>query len=613
MRLKYPSIPATLLIALVQVFCIQQLRDGDLVAFLPLPVLVFFGLFFLVWIPFGIYCFGFLEKRKDSFNTTFFISGVFMSILLAYPTIGIKCPIPRKCIPSEFIDPSDFSVLIFYIFSLVCGSALRSKNTFLEIFKNTLFILISILLSGIFIAILFFSTRLFGSSESENLINVLFQNILWVIIPLSALFVSEIRKRYSQIHRIFLILFGWFGIPVFIISGIFVGFLFASLKEQNLFEGILSSGLYLSFGFVLAILYNTFLYGFRFVPQDASVHPDPNLEIPTETAEPSQEWKPPTYTSLPVWAYVFRIVPIIMLAFPALATYGLSVRVAEYGWTPDRIWAAVGTLILAVVILGYIFVKNPADIRRSNGLGAWFFIVATTVLFVPGLTPLELSVRNQVQRLLKSDDPKEIYDISRFLEMQAGEHGIYALIKLKNDNRLTSIQRKILGGTYTPNDNLPDFERVGNSKEKLSIDQKEKVYRSILSFIKSNPYVKPKSNIDSTHDDTSSFRYDEWNIYLFKEDKSRINLKYMIFEEKSNTYVLVYQESDNIGWVIDLKDFLIQGTLFKKLDSENFKMGQMKGMSNLGIRKTNKFSIAYEVWHFDFDNETFFYVPVDSK
>ncbi|MFN8510163.1 MAG: hypothetical protein U0Z75_06335 [Deinococcaceae bacterium] len=434
----------TLLISLIQVFSLEQLKDPNFLGFLPPFVLVFLGLFLLGWIPFGMYCFGFLEKRKDSFNTQFFTSGLLLSLSLAYQAMQANCSGLRPCTVFEYLDLRGSSqVLIFSIFFLTYRSVFRSKNTFLEIFKNILFILIGIILSGTLVVVLELSTNLFGQIEGGSLRDYLDKNILWILIPSFALFVYEIRKRYSEIHRIFLTLFGWFSIPIFIISGVFVGFLLASLKQQNLFEGILSSGLYLGFGLVLVMLYNTFLYGFRFIPQDAT------LEISTETAEPLQEWKQPTYTSFPIWAYIFRIVPIIMLAFPALATYGLSVRVAEYGWTPERIWAAVGTLILTVVILSYIFLKNPADIRKSNGLGGWFFIVATIVFLIPGLTPLELSVKNQIERLLSTQDPQNIDNIAAFLRSRSGPYGKNAIPKLINDNRLTKIQKEIIIGTYT--------------------------------------------------------------------------------------------------------------------------------------------------------------------
>jgi uncharacterized protein DUF4153 len=126
----------------------------------------------------------------------------------------------------------------------------------------------------------------------------------------------------------------------------------------------------------------------------------------------------------------FALVPLV-----ALAAYGLSLRVAQYGWTPDRIIVLACITVAACYGLGYALaavLPGPwlRSIERANVVAALVILAVLLALTTPIADPARLSVADQVARLEAGKTPVDQFDFS-FLRFDSGRYGEQALERLK--------------------------------------------------------------------------------------------------------------------------------------------------------------------------------------
>jgi hypothetical protein len=99
-----------------------------------------------------------------------------------------------------------------------------------------------------------------------------------------------------------------------------------------------------------------------------------------------------------------RIAAVLLFVFAVLAAWSLSLRINQYGLTPDRVFAGLGVIIALAYGIGYsvaVFVPGRW-MAAVEGLNIYFAIFICA-LFVAVLTPIaspeRLSVADQVARL----------------------------------------------------------------------------------------------------------------------------------------------------------------------------------------------------------------------
>ncbi len=131
---------------------------------------------------------------------------------------------------------------------------------------------------------------------------------------------------------------------------------------------------------------------------------------------------------------VSRLVRLLVWAIPALAAlagWALYLRVEQYGWTVERIQAAVITVIIGYYGLGYALsgLRSKrwfAGIAQVNILGAWLVLGTTVVLLSPLAYSGKLAVADQLARLEKGLTTPEEID-TRFLRFDTGRAGVTVL------------------------------------------------------------------------------------------------------------------------------------------------------------------------------------------
>jgi hypothetical protein len=126
----------------------------------------------------------------------------------------------------------------------------------------------------------------------------------------------------------------------------------------------------------------------------------------------------------------------LMPLYAAIAVYGTSLRVAQYGLTPQRIYALLFGAIAAMYALGYaaaVIARRPPWIGwvKSVNVGAALVVAAIAILVqLWPLDPLRLSAESQARRLEQGRVAAADFDFAA-LRFRLGHHGWAELERLE--------------------------------------------------------------------------------------------------------------------------------------------------------------------------------------
>ena len=142
-----------------------------------------------------------------------------------------------------------------------------------------------------------------------------------------------------------------------------------------------------------------------------------------------------TETTPVVLKWAARLAGVLLVPITVLAAYGLSLRIGQYGLSPDRITAAACVLVATGYAVGYTLAAvRPGAwmkvLETTNIAMAFVVIVVLLALFTPFADPRRLSVNDQVARLEKGKVKADAFDY-QFLRFDAGRFGREALDRLK--------------------------------------------------------------------------------------------------------------------------------------------------------------------------------------
>lgn len=136
-----------------------------------------------------------------------------------------------------------------------------------------------------------------------------------------------------------------------------------------------------------------------------------------------------------VLKWAARLAGVLLVPITVLAAYGLSLRIGQYGLSPDRIIAGACVLVAAGYAVGYaIAAVRPGAWMRTleptNIAMAFGVIAVLLALFTPIADPRRLSVNDQVTRLEGGKVKADAFDYDA-LAFQDGRYGRTALEALK--------------------------------------------------------------------------------------------------------------------------------------------------------------------------------------
>ncbi len=127
----------------------------------------------------------------------------------------------------------------------------------------------------------------------------------------------------------------------------------------------------------------------------------------------------------------------VLLPFVGIAGYAIALRVAQYGWTGERIVATAVTLVALTLAAGYFAADILAlrkhgwrlIVERTNIAAAILAVVAIVCLFTPIADPMRIAVNSQVARLERGAVAPEKLDFN-WLRYGGGRFGRDALTRL---------------------------------------------------------------------------------------------------------------------------------------------------------------------------------------
>ena len=140
----------------------------------------------------------------------------------------------------------------------------------------------------------------------------------------------------------------------------------------------------------------------------------------------------------PAWLRAaLRVALILLPVYALLCAYALYLRIDQHGWSTDRFWAVLLTLIIGLYVFGYAL----AALRRSavwmRGMAPVNIAIAALVVMLsilvnsPALDARRLSAHSQVARLLAGSVVAARFDYD-YLRFDLGKAGKTALERLRD-------------------------------------------------------------------------------------------------------------------------------------------------------------------------------------
>ena len=141
------------------------------------------------------------------------------------------------------------------------------------------------------------------------------------------------------------------------------------------------------------------------------------------------------------------VAAVALVPLAVVGAYALSLRVAQYGWTGDRIIAAAAVVIALGYAGGYALAavrRGPwlASLERTNITMSAVVVLIAFLLHTPIADPDRISVNSQVARLKDGRTAPEKFDLA-YLRFKSGRYGTNALEELKTDTALAAMHERI--------------------------------------------------------------------------------------------------------------------------------------------------------------------------
>jgi hypothetical protein len=308
-------------------------------------------------------------------------------------------------------------VFFFIAHTLVLAGAQEGRRiaTYNAYFETGWKLAIQLLFSAFFVGALFFV--LFMGSQLFMLVKLKFlQELLresWFNVPVictafsCAMHVTDVRPAIVRgIRTLLLVLMSWIlPVAVVLVAGFICSLPFTGLAA--LWETRHATSVLLSAATLLLVLINA-----AFQNGEAVVALP--LRVGARTA-------------------ALLILPVVLVGI-----YALGLRVAQYGWTTDRVIAAACLLVALFYAAGYLWAASQYDtwLRPVTTVNVWaaFLILAVLLaLFTPVADPARIGVNSQMARLQKGKTKAADFDF-RYLRFEGGRYGRAALDELKQRN-----------------------------------------------------------------------------------------------------------------------------------------------------------------------------------
>jgi len=140
--------------------------------------------------------------------------------------------------------------------------------------------------------------------------------------------------------------------------------------------------------------------------------------------------------------WLIRVALLVAPVYPLLTTWALWLRIGQYGWTPERFYAVLTTLVALIWAVGFCISvinprRNPLSVQRYVTPAVALLALACLILIhTPILDPWRISVASHMARY--HDGRITADQVSLHMLSQTGRKGREALVALQNDPKFTA-------------------------------------------------------------------------------------------------------------------------------------------------------------------------------
>ena len=130
----------------------------------------------------------------------------------------------------------------------------------------------------------------------------------------------------------------------------------------------------------------------------------------------------------------------ILPAYLVIAAYALGLRVAQHGWSIDRLWVATIIMVLAGFVFSYAYflIRNHNNwlsyFAKTNRIMAIVVAVACLLITSPIIDFRKITVSDQLSRLKQGEISSKNFDYKYFY-FELGKAGYTALLELRDTNK----------------------------------------------------------------------------------------------------------------------------------------------------------------------------------
>ncbi len=137
-----------------------------------------------------------------------------------------------------------------------------------------------------------------------------------------------------------------------------------------------------------------------------------------------------------------RLAVIVVPVYPVLAAWALWLRISQYGWSPDRLYGTLVTMVALVWAVGFcvsvLFYRRESQkiqayVTPATGLLSLLFLI---LIHTPVLDPWRISVNSHMARYKEGRITAD--QISLYMLSHSGRKGREALEMLQNDPQFIS-------------------------------------------------------------------------------------------------------------------------------------------------------------------------------
>ena len=150
--------------------------------------------------------------------------------------------------------------------------------------------------------------------------------------------------------------------------------------------------------------------------------------------------EPPPY---PAWLRRMVLAALAVLpVYALLALVALGLRITQYGWTADRVWATLASVLVTAYAFGYAWsaLRGGDWLRplpRVNKLMSWTVVAVALLANTPLIDPHRIAVASQLARLDDGRTTAAEMDIA-YLRFESGRRGYRAAQSLRGHPAFTA-------------------------------------------------------------------------------------------------------------------------------------------------------------------------------